>query len=65
MDNNTFDFILFREVIEHLEDPKLAIKELTRVLEKNAEILLTASFLSLYQQSPYFYFSGFSKYWFK
>jgi len=60
----SFDFILCSEVIEHLEDPFNAIKELKRLLKVNGQILITAPFKSLYHQSPHFYYSGFSKFWF-
>ena len=64
IDNETFDFILCSEVIEHLIDPFEALKELNRVLKNKGKILITAPFRSLYHQSPYFYYSGFSKFWF-
>ncbi len=64
LEDETFDFILCSEVIEHLIDPYYALKELKRILKKNGKILITAPFRSLYHQSPFFYYSGFSKFWF-
>ena len=64
LSNNSFDFILCSEVMEHLIDPYQALKELKRILKKNGKLLITVPFRSLYHQSPYFYYSGFSKFWF-
>lgn len=63
-DDETFDFVLCSEVIEHLENPYSAIKELKRIIKSGGTLLITAPFRSLYHQSPYFYYSGFSKFWF-
>ena len=38
--------------------------KLARILRNQGEILITAPFRSLYHQSPYYYYSGFSKFWF-
>ena len=64
VEKETFDYILCSEVIEHLVDPFEALKELKRILRNQGEILITAPFRSLYHQSPYYYYSGFSKFWF-
>ena len=63
-DDQSFDFVLCSEVIEHLENPYKAIKELKRIVKSGGTLLITAPFRSLYHQSPYFYYSGFSKFWF-
>lgn len=39
--NNSFDFIILSEVLEHLEDEKLALKEIHRVLKKNGQLVVT------------------------
>ena len=63
--DNSFDNIICTEVFEHLPDPIKALKELTRVLKINGKILITAPFRCLYHQDPYFFYSGFSKYWYQ
>ena len=60
-----FDAILCTEVFEHLSEPQRALRELARVLKPGGCILLTAPFRALYHQDPYFYFSGFSRYWYQ
>lgn len=39
--NNSFDFILMAEVIEHLEYPMHALNEINRVLKHNGKLLIT------------------------
>lgn len=61
----SFDTIICCEVFEHLPDPNRAFEELSRLLKDVGTILLTAPFRSLYHQTPYFYFSGFSTFYYK
>lgn len=63
--DQTYDYILCSDVFEHLPDPEAALKELSRVLKKGGDILLTTPFRCFYHQSPFFFYSGFSKYWFE
>lgn len=63
--DETFDVILCSEVLEHVPDPALALKELSRLLNPSGILLLTAPFCSLTHHSPYHYTSGFNKYWYK
>jgi SAM-dependent methyltransferase len=60
-----FDHVLCTEVFEHLPEPQLALKELARVLKPGGTLLLTAPFRALYHQDPYFFYSGFSRYWYE
>lgn len=39
--NNTFDFVLMMEVIEHLENPLKALKEAYRVLKSNGILIIS------------------------
>lgn len=39
-ENDFFDLIISTEVIEHLEDPKIAIKEMKRILKKNGQLII-------------------------
>ena len=65
LENESIDNILCSEVFEHLPNPHLALKELTRLLKKGGTILITAPFRCLYHQEPFFFYSGFSKYWYE
>lgn len=60
-----FDAVLCSEVLEHLPNPDLAIKELGRVTRRGGMLLLTAPFNSLTHFAPYHYCSGFNIYWYK
>lgn len=42
--SNTFDFILALDVIEHIYDTELILKELQRVLKKNGKILISVPY---------------------
>ena len=63
--DNSYDNIFCTEVFEHLPDPSKALRELSRVLKINGKLLITAPFRCLYHQNPYFFYSGFSKYWYQ
>jgi ubiquinone/menaquinone biosynthesis C-methylase UbiE len=65
IDDNSFDFVMCTEVFEHLPSPELALEELTRLLKPGGTLLITAPFRCLYHQDPYFFYSGFSKYWYE
>lgn len=43
--NDSFDFVIMTEVIEHLETPEAVIKECVRVLKKNSLLIISAPFL--------------------
>ena len=60
-----FDHVLCTEVFEHLPEPQLALRELARVIKPGGSMLLTAPFRALYHQDPYFFYSGFSRYWYE
>lgn len=63
--NNSFDNVLCSEVLEHIPYPELAIKELSRVLKKGGKLILTAPFCAQTHFAPYFYHTGFSRYWYQ
>lgn len=60
----SFDAIMCIEVLEHLPNPTLAIKEFSRLLKKNGYLILTAPFCSLTHMAPYHFYSGFNKYFY-
>lgn len=65
VENESFDAVLCTEVLEHLPYPILAISEFERILKKGGVLLITAPFASLTHFAPFFYNSGFSKYWYE
>lgn len=65
MEDESVDVILCTEVIEHIKNPVLAIKEFARLLKPNGELLLTGPNCSLTHMAPYYFYNGFSRYWYK
>jgi ubiquinone/menaquinone biosynthesis C-methylase UbiE len=63
--NCSFDAIMCIEVLEHLPDPIKALQELTRLLKPAGVLIITAPFCSLTHFSPYFYHTGYSRYFYE
>lgn len=61
----SFDAILCVEVFEHIPRPLDALSELSRVMKKGGVLILTAPFSSLTHYSPYYFYSGFAKNFYK
>ncbi len=60
-----FDAVLCTEVLEHVPDPVLALKEICRIVRPGGQIILTVPFISFSHFTPYFFATGFSEYFFK
>ncbi len=56
VDDSRFDFIIFNQVLEHLPEPVLVLKEMRRVLKPGAVILCTAPFFYEEHEQPYDFF---------
>lgn len=63
--DKSFDNVLCTEVLEHVLYPEQVIQELSRVLKGGGKLILTAPFASQTHFAPYFYYTGYSKYWYK
>lgn len=63
--DQSFDYVLCTEVLEHIPNPELAIREFSRLLKPGGELILTAPFCSLTHFAPAHYQTGFSKYFFE
>jgi ubiquinone/menaquinone biosynthesis C-methylase UbiE len=59
------DAIMCTEVLEHLPNPVLAIKEFSRLLRPGGYLLITAPFASLTHFAPYHYASGLSRFFYE
>lgn len=65
LDADSIDAILCIEVLEHLPDPVMAIKEFSRLLKSGGTLILTAPFNSLTHFAPYHFSTGFNKYFYE
>jgi SAM-dependent methyltransferase len=61
----SFDALLCSEVLEHVPDPSKALDEFTRLLRPGGILILTAPFSSSVHMAPYYFCSGFSKFWYE
>lgn len=61
----TIDNILCSEVLEHIISPEMAIKEFARLLVSGGKLILSAPFCAGVHMAPYFYNTGFSRYWYE
>jgi len=58
----SYDAVMCIEVLEHIPHPKEALAELYRVLKPKGKLILTVPFATVVHYSPYYFYSGFSKY---
>lgn len=63
--DNSFDVVMCTEVFEHLPEPIKALREFSRLLKPAGVLILTAPFSSLTHMPPYYYYTGFSRYFYK
>jgi len=63
--NESFDYVLCTEVLEHVPEPIKAIKELVRICKKGGKIIITTPFTSGIHQEPHHFYSGFSPYFYE
>ncbi len=64
-DDNSFDVLMCTEVLEHVVNPREAIKEFSRLLKIEGLLILTAPFCSLTHFAPYHFYSGFNSFFYK
>ena len=57
-DDNYFDYVLFIEVVEHLENPSKTIRELSRVLKTGGIAVMSTPFTGSLIQKIYYMFTG-------
>lgn len=64
VENESFDYIICTEVIEHLPEPISALKEISRICMKGGKILITAPLGSHLHQQPYHFYGGYTPYFY-
>jgi len=65
VENDSFDVIICTEVLEHVPDPIIAIKEMSRILKPGGIILITTPLGSHIHQEPYHFYGGFTPYFYE
>jgi len=63
--DESFEIILCVEVLEHIPHPVDALRELTRLLKEDGVLIITAPFCSLTHFAPYFFQTGYSRYFYE
>lgn len=63
--DGSFDAVMCTEVLEHVPDPVLAIKELSRLIKSGGWLIITAPFCSATHFSPYHFCTGFNRYFYE
>lgn len=63
--NEKFDVVLLTEVLEHVPEPFIVLKEASRVLKKNGILILTAPFTSETHFAPFHFATGFSRFFYE
>ena len=60
-----YDFVICTEVFEHVPDPVALIKKLSVLTNSGGYLLITVPLHSLMHQSPFWFSSGLSPFWFE
>ena len=63
--DQSFDVIMCVEVFEHIPEPIKVVQEFSRILKPGGRLIITAPFCSLTHFAPYFFYTGYSKYWYE
>jgi hypothetical protein len=64
-DDAASDVLLCTEVLEHVPDPVRAFERMVQLVKPGGWVIVTVPFLSLMHQSPYWFQSGLSPFWFE
>ncbi len=65
VEDASFDAVICTEVLEHVPEPVMALRELQRILRQGGLLLLTAPLGSGIHQEPYHFYGGFTPYWYE
>lgn len=63
--DGSFDAVLCTEVLEHVPEPILAIREMARILRTDGHLLITAPLGSHLHQEPYHFYGGYTPHWYE
>lgn len=59
------DVVLCTEVLEHVPDPVRALEKMAHLVKPGGSLVVTVPFMSFMHQSPFWFQSGLSPYWFR
>lgn len=62
--DQSYDVVLCTGVIEHVPEPILAVREMSRILKKGGMLFLNAPLGSGLHQEPYHFYGGFTPHWY-
>ena len=62
--NESFDVIICNEVLEHVPEPIVVIREFSRILRRGGQLFLTAPLGCGLHQKPYIFYGGFTPFWY-
>jgi SAM-dependent methyltransferase len=63
--DGSIDVVLCTEVLEHVPEPLLAVREFARILRAGGTLLLTAPLGSFLHQEPFHYYGGYTPHWYR
>jgi len=63
--SESFDLIICTEVLEHVPEPILAVREFGRILRPGGVLLASAPLQSGLHQEPYHFYGGYTPYWYR
>jgi len=62
--SDSFDVVICTEVLEHVPEPIIVIKEISRILRSEGRLIITAPLGSGLHQLPYHFYGGFTPTWY-
>lgn len=61
----SFDVVICTEVLEHVPEPIVVVRELGRIIAPGGRLVLTAPLGSGIHQEPYHFYGGYTPYWYR